>query len=95
MVKVGPDYYFWCQAPNEVLIAIAFREPTDVEVDGGEVEREGEEEIWEEDVRRPKYIQTMRLTSEEIASLDLKEGCNTLTFSVTTSLQVCGAVTAS
>ncbi|KAL5249328.1 hypothetical protein ACHWQZ_G018254 [Mnemiopsis leidyi] len=44
-------------------------------------------EDLEEEVRGPRYIKTVRLSSEELASLELHDGANVMTFSVTTSYQ--------
>ena len=95
IVKCGDDYFNWTVVPNEVLLAMAFREcRTIVEAEGSEVERHrsftyASDDPCEEEVARPRYKKTVRLTSDDIASLELKDGPNFLTFSVTTSLQVC------
>ena len=95
MVKCGNDIYNWCQAPNELLLAIAFREYRSVvEDDSVEFERDRSstylsnmDDVIEEETDGPKYIKVLTLTSEDIASLELEPGSNTLTFTVTTSLQ--------
>jgi phosphatidate phosphatase PAH1 len=94
IVKCGLDYYNWSQAPNEVLIAMAFRESRSSIEEDTEYERDRSlthgslTEDIEDEIRGPKYIKTVRLSSEQLASLELEEGSNVLTFSVTTSYQV-------
>ena len=94
IVKCGNDYYNWNQAPNDVLIAMAFRETRSSIEEDCEYERERSltygsltEEI-EEEIRGPRYVKTVRLSSDELASLEFKDGSNVMTFSVTTSYQV-------
>ena len=94
IVKCGHDYYNWNQAPNEVLIAMAFRESRSSIEEDTDNERDRSltynslTEDMEDEVGGPKYIKTVRLSSEQLASLELNEGSNVLTFSVTTSYQV-------
>ena len=91
MVKCGNDYYNWCQTPNDVLLAFAFREFRSV-VEDDSVDYDGGptfliDDVIEEEVGGTKYIKVLTLTSDDLASLELENGSNTLTFTVTTSLQ--------
>ena len=91
VVKVGNDFYSWLDSPHEVLLAIAYREFRVTVDEDGERERSvtyGSTEECDDEMNRDKYVKTMRLSSEEISSLELEDGPNYLTFSVTTSLQV-------
>ncbi|KAL5249330.1 hypothetical protein ACHWQZ_G018254 [Mnemiopsis leidyi] len=93
IVKCGHDFYPWHHAPNDVLIAMAFRESRSLIEEDAENERDRSftygslTEDLEEEVRGPRYIKTVRLSSEELASLELHDGANVMTFSVTTSYQ--------
>lgn len=89
IVRCGNDHFFWNQTPNEVLIAMAFRESRPSIEDEMENERDRSlMEDVEDEIRGPKYIKTVRLSSDELASLELNDGPNVITFSVTTSYQV-------
>ncbi|CEG65915.1 Putative Lipin Ned1 [Rhizopus microsporus] len=46
-----------------------------------------EEEVQENVISRKVYAKTLRLTSEQLKSLNLKRGANTITFSVTSAYQ--------
>ena len=94
IVKCGHDFYPWHLAPNDVLIAMAFRESRSLIEEDAEYERDRSltygslTEDLEDELRGPRYIKTVRLSSEELASLELLDGANVMTFSVTTSYQV-------
>uniref|UniRef100_A0A8C2CME2 phosphatidate phosphatase n=1 Tax=Cyprinus carpio TaxID=7962 RepID=A0A8C2CME2_CYPCA len=88
VVKIGNRYYNWTLAAPLILSLQAFQKnlPKEVSAAASSMERKVQSEPHSHTTTHA-YRKSLRLSSDQIASLKLKEGPNDVTFSITTQYQ--------
>uniref|UniRef100_A0A8C1NXN0 phosphatidate phosphatase n=1 Tax=Cyprinus carpio TaxID=7962 RepID=A0A8C1NXN0_CYPCA len=88
VVKIGNRYYNWTLAAPLILSLQAFQKnlPKEVSAAASSMERKVQSEPHSH-TSTHAYRKSLRLSSDQIASLKLKEGPNDATFSITTQYQ--------